>query len=324
MMTTTDLPIGPAMEAMEKHAGARPGYRRAHARGLVLRGTFQATSAARALTTAEHFAGAVVPVQVRFSNAGGNPFAADRASAKTGKAVGMAIRFLLPSGAAASWAAVNLPAFPARTPEDFVRITRAQRPFLSLAPNPFKLIAYLISRPSVLPTIKAIARMKPVRSFATVTYNGIHTYFLVNGKGDRQAFRYSWRPRAGNQTLSPAESQKLPEQYLLDELRQRLSAGKIEWDLHLQFPREGDPLLDASRAWPADRETCHAGTLAVVDSEPDQRAVEGLVFDPTGVVPGLELSEDPLLRFRAAVYSESYRRRSQETRNEAAPSDMGQ
>jgi catalase len=62
----------------------------------------------------------------------------------------------------------------------------------------------------------------------------------------------------------------------------------------------------------------------VVDSEPDQRAVEGLVFDPTGVVPGLELSDDPLLRFRAAVYSESYRRRSQEARNEAAPSDMGQ
>ena len=48
-----------------------------------------------------------------------------------------------------------------------------------------------------------------------------------------------------------------------------------------------------------------AGTLTLDTVEPDQRTSDALVFDPTAVVPGLELSDDPLLGFRAAVYSES-------------------
>ena len=309
---------------IEAVSGTRPGYRRAHARGLVLAGTFQASAEARAFTRAEHFQGAPVPVQVRLSNAGGNPFGSDRESDKVGRALGLAVRFLLPSGKIASWAAVNLPAFPARTPDDFVEVTAAQKPFLSMKPNPFKIIAYLVRRPSVLPAIKAIATMKPAQSFATTAFNSIHTYFLVNDQGTRQPARYSWLPCAGSATLGPDESRARPRLYLLDEIRTRLATGPVEWDLVFQFPEASDPLDDASRAWPAGRRTCRAGKLMLTGIEPDQRATEGLVFDPTNVVPGIELSDDPLLRFRAEAYSESYRRRSQETRAEPPPPDMGQ
>jgi catalase len=34
-----------------------------------------------------------------------------------------------------------------------------------------------------------------------------------------------------------------------------------------------------------------------------------LVFDPTRITPGIELSEDPVLQFRRAAYSESVARR---------------
>lgn len=314
--------VDQAVEVMEKYTGTQPGYRRAHPRGLVCTGSFVATPALRALSRAEHFQGGVIAAQVRLSNAAGSPHAPDRASPTVGKVLGLAVRFHLPSGAVASWAAANLPSFVARTPEDFVRITSAQKPALFGKPNPLKILSYLWSRPSAFAAVKAIGTMAPASSFAHVRFNGIHTYGLVAADGARQPFRYTWLPRAAD---SPRSSPgREPAHYLLDELRARLARGPLVWDLRLQFPAAGDPLDDATRAWPEDRRALVGGTLTVDAVAPDQAALEQLVFDPTGVVPGLELSDDPLLRFRADVYSESYRRRAHETRVGAAPADMGQ
>ena len=176
------------VDAVEKHTGMTQGFRRGHARGLVCRGSFQATPEVRAFTNAEHFRGDVVPVQARLSNASGNAWAPDRASPRVGRPVGLGVRFQLPSGAVASWAAVSLPAFPARTPEDFLRLTRAQNP--SGQPNPFKMIAYVLSRPSAFAALKAVATLPPVQSFAYTRFNGIHTYYLVSEHGIKQPFRY--------------------------------------------------------------------------------------------------------------------------------------
>lgn len=312
--------VDSAVEAMEKYTGVERGYRRAHARGLVCAATFAATPAMRALTTAEHFQGAAIPAQVRLSNASGSPHAPDRMSPTVGKVLGLAVRFQLPSGAVASWAAANLPSFVARTPEDFIRITRAQKPSLFGKPNPLKILAYLWSRPSAFAAVKAIATMRPATSFAHVRFNGIHTYGLVAPDATRQPFRYAWIPAA---TVAPQNGAP-HAQYLLAELRARLATGPLSWRLQLQLPAPGDPLDDATRAWPDNRRTLDAGTLTVTAVAPDQRALETLVFDPTGVVPGLELSADPLLRFRADVYSESYSRRAHEKRDGAAPADLGQ
>jgi catalase len=273
---------------------------------------------------AEHFQGGSIRVAVRMSNGTASAFAPDRESDTVGKVLGLAVRFQLASGKVASWAAVNLPSFVARTPEDFIRLTLAQRPAFFGKPNPFALVSYLLTRPSVFPGIKAVATMKPVPSFVSVDYGGLHTYFLVDAGGTRRPVRYRWVPRAGVAWLGPDEARKLPPQYLLAELRDRLAGGPALWDLRFQLAEPGDTLDDASRAWPADRPTRHAGTLTVTHVESDQNAHELLVFDPTGVVPGIELSEDPILRFRAAAYSESYRRRSTETRAKPPPADMGQ
>jgi catalase len=311
-----------AVDAMENYTGVERGYRRAHARGLVCRASFDAAPAARELSSAEHFQGGVVAAQVRLSNASGSPHAPDRASDRAGKVLGLAVRFQLPSGAVASWAAANLPSFVARTPEDFIRITRAQKP--ALFGKPLRILSYLVSRPSAFAAIKAIATMPPASSFAHVRFNGIHTYYLVAADGARRPFRYHWQPLAGTAAMPPAERRTLPAQYLLNELRTRLAAAPVQWSLVFQFPLPADPLDDATRGWPETRRTVVAGTLTIDRVEADQRALETLVFDPAGIVPGLELSSDPLLRFRADVYSESYRRRTQEARAGAPPPDMGQ
>jgi catalase len=49
------------------------------------------------------------------------------------------------------------------------------------------------------------------------------------------------------------------------------------------------------------------GTIEVTGELPDQDPV---VFDPTRVVDGIELSEDPILRYRPSAYAESLARRT--------------
>ena len=75
-------PISPerAVSIIESVAKTPKGYRRAHSRGLVTRGTFVAAPEAKVLTVAEHFRGGRIPCLVRFSNASGNPCAPDRMS----------------------------------------------------------------------------------------------------------------------------------------------------------------------------------------------------------------------------------------------------
>ena len=72
----------------------------------------------------------------------------------------------------------------------------------------------------------------------------------------------------------------------------------------------GDPVNDPSAAWPRDRWRVDVGTLEVSSLETGRETGgDVLVFDPTRVTDGIELSDDPVLRFRSAAYSASVARR---------------
>jgi catalase len=313
-----------ALAIIERVSGSQPGYRRAHARGIGVKAFFTASRDAASLSIAEHFQGKTVPCVVRFSNASGNPCAPDRMGPKLGRVQGLAVRFNLPSGAAATWGAINIPVFPARTPGEFLDLTEAQAPKASGKPSMIKLIGHVIRHIHILASVKAIKALKPARSYAGETYHGIHTYYLIDAKGDRKPFRYRWAPAQSAPSLAIAEAAALPEQYLPDELRARLGKGPQAWDLIAIFPEADDRLDDASILWPAGRKEAVLGRLSLERIHEDQRAVEGMVFDPTGVVPGLGLSDDPILHYRSRVYSESFSRRAGETRAAPPPADMGQ
>ncbi|ATB41671.1 hypothetical protein CYFUS_007139 [Cystobacter fuscus] len=318
-------PVQEAIHAMEAYAGAEKGYRRAHSRGLVFHATFTPSPDARGLTTAEHFQGPPIRTLVRLSNAAGSPHAADRVSPTRGRVLGLAVRFTLPSGGFATWAAANIPVFLARTPQEFIQLTTAQRPEgEKRKPNPLRLLGYLATHLNALRGFKGVAQLKPTPSFAHERFNGIHAYHLVDAHGQRRTFRYSWVPLASPTSLSEAEATQRPEQYLLDEIRQRVSRERVAWELEFQLAQPGDPTHDATRAWPEDRPRVTVGRLVLERPYEDQRESELFVFDPTGVVPGIELSDDPILRFRAQVYRESHHRRSQETKPEPKPTDLGQ
>ena len=86
----------------------------------------------------------------------------------------------------------------------------------------------------------------------------------------------------------------------------------MRFGLELQIAAPGDLVDDPAAVWPQDRERVHAGdvrALTGLDTEREQ-GDDVLLFDPTRVPDGIELSDDPVLQFRRAAYSESVARRT--------------
>jgi len=306
--------------AMEKHMNNVTGYKRGHARGVAFHGSFQPTPAVAELTTASLFAGDPIDCVVRLSNGGSSPYLPDREGPKRGNTLGMGVRFELPGGDVSTWSALNTPAFPPRTPDDFNAMVSAQRAELPGGlPNPLRLLAFLAPRPYAIAGIKAAATLPPPLSFATCRFNGFHAYYLVRADGERQAFRFRWLPLAGEEALDPADDVDTPPQYLVSEIKQRVARSPVAWRLVFQLAAPGDPTDDLTRLWPEDRELLDAGQLVIDRLHEDPDEVDGWVFDPTRMPPGIELSDDPLLHFRSEAYAESHRRRTREQRPAILP-----
>lgn len=306
--------------AMEQCMNGVPGFRRGHARGIAFHGRFTATPEVATLTTAEHLQGEEVETVVRLSNGGASPYLADRQNAKTGNPLGLGVRFALRDGAASTWTALSLSAFPPRTPDDFLAMVEAQRAVLPGGiPNPLRIAAFVARRPHAFAGIKDAATLKPTQSFATTRFNGLHAYWLVDAGGARRAFRFRWIPVAGSVPFDPADDAVLPPQYLVSEIRERLARGPIAWDLVFQLADPGDPTHDMTQAWPEDRRLVPAGRLTLDRLHEDPDVVDGYVFDPLNVPPGIEPSDDPVLHFRAQAYAESFRRRTSEAKPTITP-----
>ena len=120
-----------------KHPGFRPGVsltlaaieylmltkHSAHARGVLLTGTFTPTDAAKALSTAPHLNRSSTPITVRFSNSTGLPQIPDTDPSANPR--GIAIRFNLGEHKHTDVIAHSTPYFPTRTGEGFLEFLRA-------------------------------------------------------------------------------------------------------------------------------------------------------------------------------------------------------
>lgn len=296
------------VDAVADIFGSHAGCRAVHAKGVLLQGSFTATPEAASLTRAAHMQGDPVRATVRFSNAGGNPGEPDYA--QDGR--GMAVKLYLADGSRTDMVATNLPAFLFRNPQDFLEFTRLRRPDPATGePDMEKIGAFLGEHPEALPGIQATLSSAPPASYAQLRYNGIHAFRYVNGDGEGRFGRFMWEPSAGEATLTEDEAKQGGADYLRDEILQRAAAGEAAFELVIRLAGEGDPLDDPTAIWPDDRERVTAGRLELTGPEPDrEREGDVLVFDPTRVIDGIELSGDPILAFRPHAYAESVKRRS--------------
>jgi catalase len=85
----------------------------------------------------------------------------------------------------------------------------------------------------------------------------------------------------------------------------------VRFGLEVQIATPGDPVEDPSAAWPKGRRRVRVGAFQITGLD-DERGTgdDVLVFDPSRVTDGIECSDDPVLRFRPAAYSESIKRRT--------------
>ena len=292
-----------AVDAINDISGSHSGHRAAHAKGTLLSGTF--TPSGSGLTTAAHMQHDPVRVTARLSNGGGDPAIPDYA--KEGR--GLAVKFYLPDGSRTDVVALNLPCFFARTPEDFLEFTRARKPDPETGQPDFGRIgAWLEAHPEAGPAIQAAVTASPPESYATVAYNSIHSFRWIAPDGTERFVRYRFEPEAGERALSDEDAKALGRDYLQEEIAARGSAAFL---MVAVIAEDDDPVNDPTVAWPEEREKVELGRLELtgVDTE-RERDGDILVFDPTRVTDGIELSDDEILRFRPRAYSASVTRRS--------------
>ena len=287
------------VDAINAVSGEHPGHRAAHAKGALMAATFAAPPAAARLTRAPHMQGAPVKATVRFSNGGGDPNIPDYAR----EARGVAIKLYLSDGGRADMVGLSLPCFFVRTVEDFHEFTKARAAGLEQAG------AWLQGHPEALPAVQAALGEPPPASYATVAYNGIHTFRWTNADGESRHVRWRLEPEGGVEQLDDEEAKARGRDYLQEDIRGRMGSA---FRLLVAIGQDGDPIDDPTAQWPDERETVEVGRLELtgVESDREQSPDDVLVFDPTRVVDGIETSDDPILLFRPRAYAVSVERRS--------------
>jgi catalase len=295
------------VDTLQAIFGAHPGYRPAHAKGVVCQGTFAASAAAASLSRAAHFQGSPVPVTVRFSDSTGIPTIPDGDPNASPR--GVAVRFHLPGGVETDIVAHSFNGFPVGTAEEFLAFLQAVAASGPDATRPTPIEVFLSSRPRAATFVTA-AKPAP-KSFATESYYAAHAFAFINREGARKFARYQIHPAEGRAHLSSAEAAQMPPNYLFDELSSRLAHAPAKLRLVAQLAEPGDPIDNASIPWPDERPQIELGAITItkrlVDSDAMQRR---LIFDPVRLTDGIELSGDPLPQARSAVYSVSYSRRN--------------
>src|SRR3954469_11549458 len=184
---------GQIIDAIEAIGGRHEGYRAVHAKGTLCAGTFNPTARAAEVSLGAHFQGGEVRAHIRFSNGSGNPEGRD--AAQDGR--GMAVKLYLPEGGTTDIVGISRRQFFVRTPEDFLEFTRARKPDPETGePDLAKIGAWLEKHPEAGPSIQAAVSAEPPESYATVTYNSLHSFRWTAPDGTERWVRYRFEPEA--------------------------------------------------------------------------------------------------------------------------------
>ena len=284
-------------EVMSQGKSGKSHQRFVHAKGVVCEGSFVASPGAASISRAGHFNGERVPVTIRFSDGASDievPDASPQAAPR-----GMAIRF--GGGRGTDVMAISHNGFIVGSGEEFLALQKAIAATDASKPHPWPIEEFLETRPVAR---KFVEDPKPVPvSFATESYFSNNAFLFVNGKGRKQAGRYQIVPIGGPEYVGEAEAKAKSANFLSEELGSRLAKGPARFRLLLQLAGPGDRTNDASIVWPDDREKVELGIITIVSVVLDNGDAEReLAFDPTRLVDGIALSDDPLPALRSRVY----------------------
>jgi catalase len=301
MSSDLDTLAGRIHEILRLAPGSSPGHRALHAKGVIATGAFTASGALAGRTAATHLVNGTTAAVVRFSHPGGDPSVSD--TIPSGR--GMAVK-LRAAGGVHDLVTVTSPAFLVRDGASFVELLLARAPDPETgAPDPARMGAFIEAHPESRPAIEAALTAGVAASYATLAYNSLHTFLLVDDAGRRTPVRFTWAPVAGLALLDDATDRD--PGFLAAELAERLGSGPVAFDLVVQLGEADDPTDDPTAIWPS-RPTLVAGRLELTTIDPE---AEPIIFDPTNVPAGVDLPPgDEILALRRLVYGHSYAQRT--------------
>ncbi|MFK0276294.1 catalase [Ensifer sp. NPDC090286] len=295
-----------------------------HARGYGAHGFFETYESLAAYTRADIFqrAGEKTPVFVRFSTVAGSKGSFDLAR----DVRGFAVKFYTKEG---NWDLVgnNIPVFFIQDAIKFPDIIHAVKPepdrafpqaqsahdnfwdFISLTPESMHMIMWVMSDRAI------------PRSFRFMEGFGVHTFRLVNAKGESTFVKFIWKPKLGLQSVVWNEAVKIngadPDFHRRDLWNAIQSGNFPEWELQLQlfdqdFADSFDfDVLDPTKIIPEEIvKPLPVGRL-VLDRMPDNffAETEQVAFMTQNVPPGIDFSNDPLLQGRNFSYLDTQLKR---------------
>jgi catalase len=288
-----------------------------HARGSGAHGYFECYEPLTRITRASLFSEARkrTPVFVRFSTVAG-----ERGSTDTARDVrGFAVKFYTDEG---NWDLVgnNIPVFFIQDAMKFPDLIHSVKPeshhampqaasahdtfwdFVSLMPESVHMQMWVMSDRAI------------PRSYRMMQGFGVHTFRMVNARGESVFVKFHWNPVAGTHSLDWDEAVKIsgadPDFHRRD-LWEAIEAGAYpEWELGLQVFTEEEAekfsfdVLDATKIVPEELVPVRPVGRMVLNRNPDNffAETEQVAFCAAHIVPGLDFTNDPLLAGRIHSY----------------------
>jgi catalase len=295
-----------------------------HARGYGAHGFFENYKPLSKYTRADLFqrAGERTPAFVRFSTVAGSKGSADLAR----DVRGFAVKLYTQEG---NWDIVgnNIPVFFIQDAIKFPDVIHAVKEepdcafpqaqsahdnfwdFISLTPESMHMIMWVMSDRAI------------PRSLRFMEGFGVHTFRLVNAKGESTFVKFHWKPKLGLQSVLWNEAVKIngadPDFHRRDLWTAIQSGSFPEWELQFQlfdqaFADSFDfDILDPTKLIPEEvLPPIPAGRL-VLDRMPDNffAETEQVAFMTQNVPPGVDFSNDPLLQGRNFSYLDTQLKR---------------
>ncbi|MGS2647430.1 catalase [Streptosporangium sp. G12] len=288
-----------------------------HARGAAAHGVFRAYGTASTVTKAAFLAKDVeTPVFVRFSTVLGS-----RGSADTVRDTrGFATKFYTGEGVF-DLVGNNIPVFFIQDAIKFPDIIHAAKPHpdreIPQAQSAHDTFWDFVSlhTEATHHTLWNMSDRGIPRSYRTMEGFGVHTFRLVDAEGATSLVKFHWKPTAGVHSLVWEEAQLIngadPDFHRRD-LADAIEAGAYpQWELGIQvFPDtpeqtfEGIDLLDATKIVPEELAPVQPIGLLTLNANPTNyfAETEQVAFHPGHLVPGIDVTDDPLLAGRLFSY----------------------
>ncbi|MES2657961.1 MAG: catalase [Verrucomicrobiota bacterium] len=174
--------------------------------------------------------------------------------------------------------------------------------FISLTPESMHMVMWAMSDRAI------------PRSLRMIEGFGVHTFRLINEKGESRFVKFHWRPTIGASAVVWDEAVKIngadPDFHRRD-LWEAIDRGDFpEWELGFQIFDEKMAatfefdVLDPTKLIPEEIVPLRMVGKMVLNRNPDNHfaETEQVAFCPSHIVPGIGFSDDPLLQGRLFSY----------------------